>query len=99
MNRLRQPTATFGINHSAVDRFTLAHGALGAAFGFVRAPVWATLVWALGWEIIERPLKDRWPHLFPHATQDTAINSIVDAAAGMAGWWAGEKLRDRWDER
>lgn len=91
---MKQPVALPGsINGDALDRFTIAHGALGFAMGVLGAPGWAAVSWALGWELLERVLKDRIPRAFPNATQDTAPNAILDAGAVIGGWWLGRKLR------
>ena len=73
------------INGDAVDRFTLAHLAAGAVLGGLRVPLLIVVAVALGWELVERPLKRNYPKAFPHASQDTAQNAIVDAAAVIAG--------------
>ena len=75
------------INSSPLDVFTLAHfvgGTVCGAFGI--APVVATVMGA-GWEVIERPLKRRYPAAFPHPTQDTLNNSLVDFVSFMAGYY------------
>lgn len=82
-----QPTAVPGaINGDAFDRFTFAHAGVGAVLGYLRAPWWTTMGFALAWEIVERPLKDNYPGVFPNATQDTVPNAITDVAAVMVGW-------------
>jgi len=73
------------INYEAFDRFTVAHFGVGVALGLARAPWWLIIVGALGWELLERPLKRKVPKMFPHSTQDTASNAIVDASAVIAG--------------
>jgi hypothetical protein len=73
------------INGDAFDRFTLAHLGAGAVLGLLGAPWWMVVVGALGWELLERPLKRRAPGMFPHSSQDTAQNAIVDAGAVLAG--------------
>lgn len=86
-SRKRQRAATGGeINGSAFDRYTVAHAASGVALGLRRIPWWAALGLAIVWEIVERPLKDRFPNWFPNATQDSLANSVVDVGAVMAGW-------------
>lgn len=74
------------INYPAIDRFTLAHYAWGVILGASRFPLWGALAFAVGWEIIERPLKRRLPRIFPHGTQDTVPNMIGDASAMLLGW-------------
>ena len=74
------------INYDALDRFTLGHFSVGVILGLARVtPGWAAAV-AIGWEFIERPLKDMYPEVFPHSTQDTARNAAVDALAMLAGY-------------
>jgi hypothetical protein len=79
------------INNNAVDRYTLAHFAWGVILGAARLPWWGTAGAAVGWEIIERPLKNHFPKVFPYSSQDTLANAAVDALAIMAGWglWRG----------
>jgi len=81
------------INGDVVDRFTLAHGAAGAVAGAIAVPFWAALLIAVGWEIVERPLKRSIPSAFPHATQDTLGNMTGDVLGFMAGWWAARAVR------
>lgn len=89
-----QPTATPGaINGDPVDRFTLAHAGVGFGYGLLKLPFVATVVLAIGWELLERPLKDRFPAMFPHASQDTAPNALLDSAAVLGGWALGRSLR------
>lgn len=76
------------INHVAIDRFTAAHTAAGVIAGIAGVPFWATALGAVAWEIAERPLKQFIPRAFPHPSQDSAANSIVDALAVCAGWAA-----------
>lgn len=74
------------INHDAVDRFTIGHAAVGTIMGLARLPWWVAITVAIGWEVIENPLKDRFPQLFPHATHDTLANATFDALAMIAGY-------------
>jgi hypothetical protein len=74
------------INHDVVDRYTLGHVAAGLLFGLGRVPWWAALALAVGWELVERPLKDQYPHAFPYSSQDTVANAVGDIVAVMAGW-------------
>jgi hypothetical protein len=84
-------------NSAAVDKFTAAHIAVGAGFGLLRVPFLWTLAAAIGWELLERPARVRY-NLYRAAPkfysgQDTALNSTIDVAANMAGWWLGRRLR------
>lgn len=75
------------VNHKPVDRFTAAHAAAGLLLGLSgRVSFSSALLLAVGWELIENPLKERWPHLFPHPSFDSFQNSALDAVSVMAGW-------------
>ena len=91
---MAQPTAAPGtINGDTVDRFTLAHAAVGAAYGMLGLRWGTVVVLAIGWELLERPLKNAVPQAFPHATQDTAANALADTAAVIGAWWLVRRLR------
>lgn len=81
------------INGAPIDRFTLAHVAVGAVYGMVGLKFPTVAFMAIGWELIERPLKRSAPGVFPNATQDTAPNAILDAGATMAGWYIGRAIQ------
>lgn len=88
-------TATPGcIDHHTVDRYTFAHAGVGAVMGLLRAPWWLAVGAAVGWEIVERPLKEAYPHLFHQATNDTMDNAVTDAAAWIMGWAVTRRLTD-----
>ncbi len=74
------------VNYGLIDRWTIGHVGVGTWLGLLRVPWWGALIVAVGWEIIERPLKDRVFYKMTGATQDTLGNSIADAAATMIGW-------------
>lgn len=74
------------INHPMFDRYSLVHllkGMFARASGrdFSR-----TLSIAVLWEVAERPLKEHYPDLFPHATQDTLANMFGDVISTTSGW-------------
>ena len=83
-----QRTARAGeINGDPIDRWTLGHVGVGVWLGLFRAPWWVALATAIGWELIERPIKNNWPTEWGYyPTQDTITNSIVDVVAMMTGW-------------
>ncbi len=81
------------INKAPVDRFTLAHGGVGAVYGLVRFPWWVALTLGVGWELVEIELKKRIPIIFPYASQDTLPNATIDVIAVMIGWAVGRKIR------
>jgi len=75
-----------GINVDPVDRFTIGPFAVGTLLGLARMPWWGAVAFAVGWEIIEDPLKDWIPGIFPHASHDSFTNSAFDAIAMVSGW-------------
>jgi len=74
------------VNGAIVDQFALGHLAVGAFYGRLQLPWCATLALAIGWELLERPAKAHRPDLFPHPSQDSAPNALIDVAAVMVGW-------------
>jgi len=81
------------INHAPVDRYTLLHALIGLGLGAAGASGPVTAGVAVGWELIERELKESHPEMFPHPSQDTLENAALDAGAVMAGWYAGSRSR------
>jgi hypothetical protein len=82
------------INRAPVDRFTAAHGALGAAAAIFDVPLPAVMVLAIGWELAEKPLKRRFPGRFPNPTPDTAKNAAWDISATVMGYAAARSLEN-----
>jgi hypothetical protein len=83
-----------------VDRYTIGHGMIGFLLGLGRVPWWAALGIAVGWELIENPLKRAMPEWFPVGVPDTIENASIDVAAWMAGYGAARLIpRDRMDAR
>lgn len=74
------------INHQPIDRFTLGHLAMGVVLGAAGAPFPLAIGVAVGWEFAEVPLKKSFPQLFPHPSQDTLVNAVLDAVAVLVGW-------------
>ncbi len=81
------------VNYPVVDRFTLVHAGFGALLSILGASRGQALAMAIGWELLERPLKRSMPQIFPDSTQDTIPNMIGDAIATELGYLAMEKLR------
>jgi hypothetical protein len=79
------------INYVPVDRFTTAHFASGYLIGAAGVSDAEMLVAAVGFEILERFLKEWIPQYFPHPSQDTVSNAVVDVVALMVGGWIGRK--------
>lgn len=80
-------------NLDMFDRFSLVHMGFGAVCGYLGAGPLLVGVTAIGWEVAENPLKDRFPEVFPHATHDTLLNATGDVLATMVGWAIGRALR------
>ena len=76
-----------------MDVFTLGHLATGGALALMGVGPVGAAAFAIGWELLERPLKDALPEIFPHASQDVAVNALWDAAAVMGGWWITRRVR------
>ncbi len=77
------------IDFPPTDRFTAGHFAIGVLMGLVKTPWWGATGVAVGWEVLERPLKRSVPAFFPtypDVTQDTLPNAAVDAVAMIVGW-------------
>lgn len=68
------------------DRFTLGHGMVGACLGLAGVPWWFALAVAVGWDVIENPLKRALPRVFPDQRPDTLPHVAVDISAWMLGY-------------
>lgn len=75
-----------------VDRYTIGHFMVGFLGGLRGVPWYWALAGAVGWELIENPLKKAIPEVFPVAVPDTIENASLDVAAWMAGWGAAQLL-------
>ena len=69
-----------------LDRFSLGHAAVGVLYGAFELPWWAAAGLAVGWEIIENPLKDWLPEVFPDACYDSLPNAVADAVLVIGGY-------------
>ena len=81
------------VNHDCVDRFTFVHATIGVVYGLVGLGFTSACVLAIGWELIENPLKAYVPRVFPNATRDTLRNALCDTLAVLGGWSAVALLR------
>lgn len=84
--------ATDEINRAIVDRYTIGHFSLGVLYGTLKMPWWLALIFTVGFEIVERPLKRHSPMFFPAPSQDSLANSIGDSTAVMLGWAVGRSF-------
>ena len=74
------------INVAPVDRYTLAHSAVGVLAKTMGLGAVPTFFLAVAWEFAERPLKRSYPGIFPRQTQNAVLNSVFDVGAVMVGW-------------
>lgn len=74
-------------NKVAFDRFTILHALSGAALRLLGVGFWWTSAIAVGWELVEPMLKDKFPTMFPHPQEDSTKNKVVDALSVMGGWY------------
>jgi hypothetical protein len=81
------------VNDKPVDRFTLLHFLGGVALGRAGLRTRHALALGVGWEFVERPLKKKWPHLFPHPSQDSIDNAVVDSAMVGVGAMIGRRMK------
>lgn len=65
---------------------------IGFLLGIGRVPWWAALGLAVGWELVENPLKRAAPQLFPVGIPDTIENASLDVAAWMAGYGVAKMI-------
>lgn len=80
-------------NLDMFDRFSFAHMFFGVVSGALGSHPALTFTLAVGWEVAENPLKDRFPGLFPNHSHDTLANATGDVLATMVGWAIGHQLR------
>ncbi len=76
-----------------IDRWTTGHASVGVLYGVTKMPWWVALGLAIAWEVIENPLKDRYPDFFPDSMHDSSPNAVVDAAAVMVGYFLGRRYQ------
>ena len=81
-----EPARPGEVNYPIFDRFTLAHLAVGATYGFLALSFLAAALLAVAWEFVENPLKANFPRIFPHASRDTLRNAVGDIVAVLTGW-------------
>ncbi len=75
-----------------LDRYTWGHAAVGVLYGLGELPWPAVAALAVGWEVIENPLKDALPQIFPDAHHDRYANAAADAAAVMLAYALTRRL-------
>ncbi len=91
--RKPRPAKPGEINYPMLDRFTFAHLAIGCVYSFLGFDFILVGLLAIGWELIENPIKANMPWMFPHGTSDTLQNAIGDVLAVLVGWGATQYLR------
>jgi hypothetical protein len=80
------------INYPAFDRFSLAHGFVGAMLGIAGVSGPKALALTIAWELAEPTIKRQAPTIFPRQSLDTPANKLGDGAAWMAGWALGRAI-------
>lgn len=80
------------LNGQALDRFTLVHITSGILLGISRVPLSCAVCAAVGWEIVERPLKSHWPSFFANGLHDRLRNEVTDSTAVLLGWGIGRAI-------
>ena len=77
------------MNTELFDRFTLFHllaGYVAKNFGLSLSK---TILFSIAFELLESPLKQSNPDLFPHPSPDTPKNMFGDTIAVLVGWQLG----------
>ena len=87
-----------GVNKDPVDRFTLAHVAVGATYGVAGLSWPVALALTVAYELGEKMFKEQFPDIFPDASFDTVSNKVVDVAANMLGWGIAVSVQRRLGE-
>jgi len=80
-------------NQSALDRYTAGHAAVGVVYGALGLSLLSTAALAVAWEVLENPLKDNFPLVFPQASHDSLANAGADVVAVLVGWAAHRAMR------
>ena len=74
------------MNETFLDAMSLVHVGVGSGFRLFRVPLWATVIIAVAWEIVEHVLKTSHPRWFVFPSQDSLPNSIGDVLCAVVGW-------------
>ena len=77
------------MNTELFDRFTLFHLLAGYAAKKFGISFTTTILFSIAFELLESPLKQANPDLFPHPSPDTPTNMIGDTIAVIVGWNLG----------
>jgi hypothetical protein len=80
-------------NQTPIDLYSFGHLAIGAGLGWAGVRPELAIGSAIAWELLENPLKARYPAIFPFASPDTAPNALLDVAAWMVGYYLASSLR------
>ncbi len=61
--------------------------------GLAEVPWWGALGATLVFEyVLENPMKQALPRIFPVPTRDSVANRATDSVAVMLGWWLMRRL-------
>ena len=80
------------INQDPLDRFTLVHALSGVLAAKAGATLPQVVFLAVGWELLERPLKIKYGRYFPHPSQDSLVNATLDASAMVIAYLIARKF-------
>jgi membrane protein YqaA with SNARE-associated domain len=83
------------VNYQLVDFMSLVHVGVGAALALFRIGLVATLIIAVGWELVEHVLKNCQPQMFVFPSQDTLMNACGDVLCAVVGWLLGRWVSAR----
>ena len=75
-----------------IDRWSGWHLSVGILYGITPAPWEGVLVGSILWELVERPLHQRYPNLLP-GDPDSLGNGVADLAFVMIGFLIGRHYR------
>jgi len=88
------------VNKGMIDKFSLVHGASGASARMAGVGRGVAYIGALLFELVETPLKNRYPSFFPSGTSDTLANATGDMLAFILGYEAADPVlsstRGKW---
>ena len=79
-------------NQIPIDKFTALHFLFGIGLAKINAELYQVLFAAVSFELLEDALKDRYPQMWPYASKDSKVNSLVAILATLAGFGVGEKI-------
>ena len=74
------------VKKSPIDRYIIGHLAWGGILAASGVPFWGAFALSVGFEILEQPLKEHIPSLFPEPIKDPIGNQVMDTVGVLTGW-------------